>query len=156
MKTNNVTKAAIIAAMYIVLTYVTNIFGLANGAIQVRISEALTVLPYFTFAAVPGLFVGCLLSNIVTGCALIDVIFGSVATLIGALGTYALKKHKYAVPIPPIVSNTVIIPIVVMATSGTALNFWHVAFTIFIGEAVSCGILGAYLIKVLEKRKNIF
>ncbi len=156
MKTNNVTKAAIIAAMYIILTYVTNIFGLANGAIQVRISEALTVLPYFTFAAVPGLFVGCLLSNIVTGCALIDVIFGSVATLIGALGTYALKKHKYAAPVPPIVSNTVIIPIVIMVTSGTVLNFWYVAFTIFIGEAISCGLLGTYLIKMLEKRKNIF
>ena len=156
MKTNNVTKAAIIAAMYIILTYVTNIFGLANGAIQVRISEALTVLPYFTFAAVPGLFVGCLLSNIVTGCALIDVIFGSVATLIGALGTYALKKNKYAAPVPPIVSNTVIIPIVIMVTSGTALNFWYVAFTIFIGEAISCGLLGTYLIKMLEKRKNIF
>ena len=156
MKTKFITQAAIIAALYIVLTYITNLFGLANGAIQVRISEALTVLPYFTFSAVPGLFVGCLLSNIVTGCPVIDVVFGSVATLIGAVGTYALKKHKYFAPIPPVVANTVVIPIVLMATSGTEMNFWYFAFTIFIGEAISCGLLGMYLIKVLEKRKNIF
>ncbi len=156
MKTRFITHSAIVAAVYIVLTYITNAFGLANGAIQVRISEALTVLPYFTFSAVPGLFVGCMLSNIVTGCPVIDVVFGSLATLIGALGTYALKKHKYAAPIPPIIANTVIIPVVIMVTSGTKLNFWYVALTIFIGEAISCGLFGMYLIKVLEKRKNIF
>ena len=80
-------QAAMIAALYIVLTFIANAFGLANYAVQVRFSEALTVLPYFTPAAIPGLFIGCLLSNILTGCALPDIVFGSLATLLGALGT---------------------------------------------------------------------
>ena len=86
-------QAAMIAALYIVLTFIANALGLANYAIQVRFSEALTILPYFTPAAIPGLFVGCMLSNILTGCMPLDVLFGSLATLIGALGTYALRKH---------------------------------------------------------------
>ncbi|MCM1124540.1 MAG: QueT transporter family protein, partial [Eubacterium sp.] len=82
-------QAAMIAALYIVLTFIANAFGLANHAVQVRFSEALTVLPYFTPAAIPGLYIGCFLSNILTGCALPDILFGSLATLLGALGTYA-------------------------------------------------------------------
>ena len=88
-------QAAMIAALYIVLTFIANALGLANYAIQVRFSEALTILPYFTPAAIPGLFAGCLLSNILTGCMPLDVIFGSLATLVGAFGTYALRKHKW-------------------------------------------------------------
>ncbi|MCD7836029.1 MAG: QueT transporter family protein, partial [Lachnospiraceae bacterium] len=80
-------QAAMIAAIYVVLTFIANAFGLANYAVQVRFSEALTILPYFTPAAIPGLFIGCLLSNILTGCALPDIIFGSIATLIGAVLT---------------------------------------------------------------------
>ena len=98
MKKNNVlflTQAAMIAALYVVLTFLSNAFGLASGAIQIRISEALTLLPYFTPAAVPGLFVGCLLSNVLTGCALFDVLFGSLATLLGAIGTRILRKSKW-------------------------------------------------------------
>ena len=78
-----ITQAAVIAALYTVLTFIANALGLANQAIQVRISEALTILPVFTPAAIPGLFAGCLLSNVLTGCALLDVVFGSLATLIG-------------------------------------------------------------------------
>ena len=92
-------QAAMIAALYIVLTFIANAFGLANYAVQVRFSEALTVLPYFTPAAIPGLFIGCLLSNILTGCALPDIIFGSLATLLGALGTYALRRWKWCAPV---------------------------------------------------------
>ena len=84
-------QAAVIAALYVVLTYVFSAF--ASGVIQVRVSEALTVLPAFTPAAIPGLVIGCLLSNTLTGCVLLDIIFGSVATLIGALGSYALRPH---------------------------------------------------------------
>ena len=93
-------QAAMIAALYIVLTFIANALGLANYAIQVRFSEALTILPYFTPAAIPGLFAGCLLSNILTGCMPLDVIFGSLATLVGAFGTYALRKHKWLAPLP--------------------------------------------------------
>ena len=101
-----VVQAALIAAIYVVLTYFISAFNLASGAIQVRISEALTVLPYFTPAAIPGLAIGCFLSNLLTGCLPMDVLFGSLATLIGAIGSYLLRKNKWLVPIPPIVSNT--------------------------------------------------
>lgn len=83
------TYAAMIAALYVVLTMLANVFGLANGSIQLRFSEALTILPYFTPTAIPGLFVGCLISNVASGAALPDIIFGSMATLLGAIGTYA-------------------------------------------------------------------
>ena len=91
------TQAAMIAALYVVLTFIANAFGLASGVIQVRLSEALTVLPFFTPAAVPGLYVGCLLANLLTGGCLLDILVGSLATLIGALGTRALRKWKWLV-----------------------------------------------------------
>ena len=80
-------QAAMIAALYVVLTFIANELGLASQAVQLRFSEALTVLPYFTPAAIPGLFIGCLLSNVLTGLALPDIVFGSIATLIGAVFT---------------------------------------------------------------------
>jgi uncharacterized membrane protein len=96
-KQNQVTllvHAAMIAALYVVLTFIANALGLASSAVQIRFSEALTILPYFTPAAIPGLLTGCLLSNILTGCALPDIIFGSLATLIGAVFTRKLRKYK--------------------------------------------------------------
>ena len=87
-------QAAMIAALYVVLTFAANALGLANYVVQIRFSEALTILPFFTPAAIPGLFVGCMLSNILTGCMPLDIVFGSLATLIGAFGTYALRKNK--------------------------------------------------------------
>ena len=88
------TQAALIAAIYTVLTMIAAGFDLASGAIQVRFSEALTIMPFFTPAAIPGLTLGCLLSNILTGCVLPDVIFGTLATLLGALGSCALRKTR--------------------------------------------------------------
>ena len=87
-----ITMAGIIAAIYVVLTFVAQAFGLASGAIQFRLSEVLTILPMFTAAAIPGLTVGCVLANILTGCAIWDVVFGSFATLLGAIGTHLLRK----------------------------------------------------------------
>lgn len=157
MKNKNVLflcQAAIIAAIYIVLTFIANAFGLANYAIQVRFSEALTVLPFFTPAAIPGLFVGCLLSNILTGCALPDIIFGSLATLIGAVGTYFLrKKSKFLAPIPPILANAIIIPPLLKYAYGIEPLYFSF-ITVTIGEIISCGILGIILIKALEKRAS--
>ena len=98
LNTKQITYSAIIAALYIILTEISNLFGLASGAIQVRISEALTILPMFTPAAIPGLFVGCFISNVLCGNLFLDVIFGSIATLLGALGTYLcskLGKYEY-------------------------------------------------------------
>ena len=106
------TQAAMIAAIYVVLTFVANAFGLANYAVQVRFSEALTILPIFTPAGIPGLFIGCLISNILTGCAIPDIIFGSLATLIGAFGTRALKSNRFLAVLPPIAANAIIVPLI--------------------------------------------
>ncbi len=152
-----ITQAAVIAALYIVLTFIANALGLANQAVQVRISEALTILPVFTPAAIPGLFAGCLLSNVLTGCALLDVLFGSLATLIGAVGTYVLKKHKYAAPLPPILANTIIIPFVLKYVYELKDAIPFFMLTVGAGEIISCGILGVILLKAIEKnQKNIF
>ncbi|MBO6016307.1 MAG: QueT transporter family protein [Lachnospiraceae bacterium] len=153
-KTRFITQAALIAALYVVLTYVANLFGLASGAIQVRISEALTILPYFTPAAIPGLFVGCILSNTLTGCALWDIVFGSIATLLGALGTYALRKWKWLTPIPPILANTLIVPFVLAYVYGVEDSIPFLMLTVGIGEVISCYILGMILLFALSKYRN--
>lgn len=157
-------QASMIAALYIVLTFIANAFGLANYAVQVRFSEALTILPYFTPAAIPGLFIGCLLSNILTGCALPDIIFGSLATLLGALGTYALRKWKWCAPVCPIIANTIIVPLVLVYGYGLliegmsliqCLGFY--CLTVGAGEVISCGILGMILLTALQKyQRKIF
>ncbi len=164
MRNKNVThltQAALIAALYVVLTFIANAFGLANYSVQVRFSEALTILPYFTPAAIPGLFIGCLLSNILTGCALPDIIFGSLATLLGALGTYALRKWKWCAPVCPIIANTLIVPLVLIYGYGLLVEgmstlqcFGFYCLTVGAGEVISCGILGMILLFVLEKYRN--
>lgn len=159
-----ITQAAMIAAIYVVLTYFISAFNLASGAIQIRISEALTVLPYFTPAAVPGLFIGCLLSNILTGCLLPDIVFGSLATLLGALGSYALRNHKYLVTVPPVIANMVIVPFVLRYAYGLVFYFRGLdlsipfyMLTVGVGEVISCCILGEILIKALSPyRHDIF
>ena len=153
-KTKTLTTAALIAALYIVLTYVANLFGLASGAIQLRISEALTILPLFVPAAIPGLTLGCALANLLTGCALWDVVFGAIATLLGALGTrYISKKNKYIAPIWPILTNTLIVPFVLQYVYGAPDALWYLMLTVCIGEILSCGMLGILLAKGLEKSK---
>lgn len=151
-KVQGIALAAVIAAMYVLLTLVSSAFGLANGAIQIRLSEALTILPVFTPYAIPGVFIGCLLSNILTGCALWDIVLGSLATLIGAVGTYLLRKKGVLAVLPPIISNTVIVPLVLINFYSLEGTYLYFALTIFIGEAISCGILGYLLKKALEKR----
>ena len=152
-KTRNLTQAAMIAAMYVVLTYLANAMGLANGAIQVRFSEALCVLPYFTSSAVPGLFVGCVISNFLTGCALPDVIFGGAATLIGAVVTWKFRNNKWMAPVGPIISNAVIVPFVLLYAYGVK-PLWFSFVTVTIGEIISCGVLGMILLFALEKYKG--
>ena len=152
-KTKYLTQGALIAALYVVLTYITNLAGMASGAVQVRISEALCVLPAFTAPAVPGLFIGCLVANLLTGAALWDVVFGSVATLLGALGTRYFGKNKFLAPLFPIVSNTVIVPFVLKIAYGVSQGYLFLVLSIFIGEVISCGVLGILLYKALEKKR---
>ncbi|MCQ2549656.1 MAG: QueT transporter family protein [Lachnospiraceae bacterium] len=149
-----VTQAAVIAALYVVLTLLANAFGLANYAVQVRFSESLTILPFFIPAAIPGLVIGCFLSNILTGCMLLDIIFGTVATLLGALGTHALRKHKWLAPIPPIVANTIIVPFVLAYVYQFEGSIPYFMLTVGAGEVISCGILGMILLFALEKRRS--
>ena len=156
MKTNTqnqvmlLVHAAMIAALYVVLTFLANSLGLASSAIQIRFSEALTVLPYFTPAAIPGLFVGCLLSNILTGCALPDIVFGSLATLIGAIFTRKIRKYKWLATVPPILANAVIVPFVLLYAYGIR-PLWLSFVTVTIGEMISCGVLGMILLFSLQK-----
>ncbi len=142
-------QAAMIAAIYVVLTMV--FAPISYGEVQVRISEALTVLPFFTGAAIPGLFVGCLLANILGGCILPDIIFGSIATLIGAVFSYMLRKNRYLVPVPPIVSNTIIVPFVLRYGYGIELPIPMMMLTVGIGEVISCGVIGLLLLFALER-----
>lgn len=156
MKTKNVsflTQAAMIAAIYVVLTFV--FAPISFGEVQVRIAEVLTILPIFTPAAIPGLFIGCVIGNLMGGAVLVDIIFGSIATLIGAVGTYALRKHHSVIAVlPPIVSNICIVPFVLYYAYGVALPIPFLMLTVGIGEIVSCGILGTFLAGILSKYKG--
>lgn len=144
-----------IAALYVVLTLLANALGLANYAVQVRFSEALTVLPFFTPAAIPGLTAGCILSNLLTGCMPLDIVFGSLATLLGAVGTYLLRKHMWAAPLPPIAANTLIVPFILAYVYQFEGSIPYFMLTVGIGELISCGILGMILIGVLNKYRNV-
>lgn len=152
-KTRFLTQSALIAALYVALTYISAAMGLASGAIQIRISEALTILPMFSFAAVPGLFIGCLVANLLTGAAIWDIVFGSVATLLGALGTYYLGKNPYLAVTFPIAANTLIIPFVLKLAYGVGEGYSFLFLTIFAGELISCGVFGVILGKALNKTK---
>ena len=147
-------KAAIIAALYVILTYLSGLFGLSSGFIQLRISEMLTVLPAFTPAAIPGLFAGCLISNTLTGCNLIDIIFGSTATLLGALGTFFIgKKSKFIAPIPPVIANTIIVPFILHYAYG--INpLWLFFITVFAGEFLSAYVLGIPFFIFIKKNQK--
>ena len=165
-----IAQAAAIAAIYVVLTLLANALGLANYAIQVRFSEALTILPYFTPTAIPGLFVGCIISNILTGCHPLDTVFGSLATLAGAVVTYLIAHgfnkpgtkdffkagaiRKWLCPIPPIVANIIVVPQVIRYCYGSEDAIPFLMLTVGIGEVISCFILGMILLFALEPRKN--
>ncbi len=149
-----ITQAAVIAAIYVVLTAIAAGFDLASGMIQVRFSEALTVLPFFTPAAIPGLAIGCLIANIVTGCMLPDVIFGTLATLLGAIGSWYLRKNKILVTIPPVVSNAIIIPFVLTYAYKIPGGIPMQMLTVGAGEVLSCVIIGSILISALNPVKD--
>lgn len=153
MKTKNITLSAAIASLYVILTMLSHIFGLDSGVIQLRISEALCILPCFTPAAIGGLFVGCLLANILSGAVFWDVIFGSLATLLGALGTRLLAKNRFLAPIPPILANTFIIPFVLSRAYGISGSIWYFMLTVGIGEVISCGIFGGLLYCAIKKTR---
>ena len=144
-----ITQAALIAALYTVLTMLAAGFDLASGAVQVRFSEALTILPFFTPAAIPGLTIGCLLSNTLTGCALPDIIFGTLATFLGAVGSFALRKNRWLCALPPIISNMLIIPFILTYAYHIPGGVPLFMLTVGLGELISCMVLGQLLLQVL-------
>ena len=155
-----ITTAGIIAALYTVLTLLAVILGIGTfsfGPIQLRISEALTILPAFTPAAIPGLFLGCLISNIVGafgfGTGLLDIIFGSLATLLAAYLSYLLRNKKWLVPLPPVIINAVVVGFILNIT----LNFplAESMLSVGAGQVGACYVLGMILYYVLDKNRNI-
>ncbi len=142
-------QGALIAALYVVLCLIFE--PISFSAIQCRIAEALTILPCFTPAAIPGVAIGCLISNLIGGSSYLDIIFGSFATLLGALGTYTLRKKYYLAPLPPIFFNTLIIPFVLRFAYFDESPIYFLGITVFIGEIISCGILGLFLYFALRK-----
>ena len=153
-KTSLLTQSGAIAAVYVLLTMLAAAMDLASGEIQLRLSEALTILPVFTPAAVPGLFIGCLLSNLLAGGVIWDVIFGSLATLLGAVGTRLLRKNRWLACLPPIFSNMIIIPFVLTYAYGLPGGIPWFMVTVGIGEILSCGLLGQLLWKALDKHRE--
>ena len=153
-QTQFLTQAAMIAALYVVITWLFAAFSF--GEVQVRLSEALTILPLFTPAAVPGLFVGCIIGNILGGAVLPDIIFGSLATLIGAIFTSKLSNsNPFLGPIPPIVANTLIVPFVLKYAYSVPLPIPFMMLTVGIGEVISCGVLGMALYFALSRSQSV-
>ena len=151
-KTNvrGLVRAAIIAAIYALLTIA--LAPISSGLIQCRVSEAMSILPYFTFSAVPGLFVGCLLANLLTGAPFYDVIFGSFATLLAAYITYFMRKRapKYLAPLPSVVINALVVGALLVYVYDVGVNYWVAAGYVAIGQAIACFVIGLPLLSLLE------
>ena len=151
-----ITQGAAIAALYVVLTLI--FAPISFGPVQVRIAEALCILPMFTPAAIPGLFIGCFLANLIGGGIILDVIFGSLATLIGAVLGYMLRKNRWLVPVPAVLANTLIVPFVLKYGYGVAdIAIPILMIQIFIGEMAGCYILGElFATGLMKSGKTVF
>lgn len=149
----NIALSGIIAALYAVMAYFSSVFGIAYGPIQCRFSEALCVLPFLTPAAVPGLFLGCLVANLLSPYGALDILFGSLATLLAALWTRRVG-HKWLAPLPPVLCNALMVGAVVTVQQVPMELFWgtfaYNALTIGLGEALACYVLGGLLLKLLS------
>ncbi len=153
------TRGALVGALYVALTYLTSLIGLDKGVIQFRLSEALCVLPAFMPEAVPGLFIGCLLANLLTGCVFWDILFGSLATLIGAIGARLLsklpKKLAPLIPLPTVIANAAVVPPVLIFAYGVPDAYLFILLTVSIGEIACAFSLGLVLYYSL-KRNRLF
>ena len=152
-KTLFITEAAVIAAIYTVLVVI--FVPISFGPLQVRIAEALTILPFFTPAAIPGVTIGCFLSGLLTLADPLDIVFGSLATLIAATLSYLLRRNKYLVPIPPIVANAIVIPWILRYAYDLPDSIPFMMMTVGFGEVLSAGVMGLVLLLALEKVKHV-
>ena len=165
-----ITYAAIIAALYVVLTF--SFMFMSKDVLQLRVAEALTILPVFTSAAIPGLFVGCLISNIILGATVVDIMFGSLATLLAAILTYKLKNRKWLAPLPPVLVNAIIVGgyLEGLYSMGSAAHGFFQAISpvalpempliysmllVGVGQVGACYLIGMPLMFLLNKYKNV-
>lgn len=154
----DLTLAAAVAAIYAVMCYFGSIFGLTFGPVQIRFAEALTVLPFLFPGTAPGLMLGCLIANLLSPYGPVDIVFGTLATVIAALLTAKMPRW-YLAALPPVVVNLLILPPIWSWAEVGAVNsaFWAAcgfnAVTFVIGEAVACYVLGTILLKALPKIK---
>lgn len=154
--TRDLTLAAMVAALYAVMSYFGNIFGLTFGPIQFRFAEALTVLPFLFPATVPGLFVGCLITNLLSPYGPLDIVVGSAATLIAALWTSRVK-NRWMAPLPPVICNAVLVGFTIgWAEAGGFTAALPAAWvfnglTVGLGELGACYVLGMLLLYVLPR-----
>ena len=152
-----ITYGAMIAALYILFTWVSEIFGLAYLTPQIRLGEALCVLVWFTPAAVPGLFAGCFLANLTMGCVIWDVVLGSLTTLFAAVIARKIKC-RWLVPLPNVILNTAVIPFVILYfyMDGISLPLYGAtAISVLFGEVASAYVIGLLLLFSVD-RKGIF
>lgn len=151
MTVRDLARGAIIAAVYALLTIF--LAPISSGLIQCRVAEAMCVLPYFTVAAVPGLFIGCVLANLLTGAPVYDVVFGSLATLLAAFVTYLMRKRapKWLAPLPSVVINALVVGALLVYVYEVGVGFWAAAGYVAVGQAVACFALGLPLMKLLER-----
>ncbi len=151
------TLAAIVAALYIAMSYIAAAIGLASGPVQIRLSEMLCIMPVFFPEAIAGLTIGCMLSNMLVGCALFDVIFGTLATFVGAVGAYLLRRlpkgAMWLAALPNFAVNTAVVPIILMKVYGVETGYGLLALGVGIGEAVSCVLLGSMLYYSIKKAR---
>ena len=163
--TRQLAFAGAVAALYAVMSYFASFFGIAYGPIQCRFSEALCVLPFLFPAATPGLFVGCLVANLLSPYGALDIVFGSLATLLAALWTQRTRRRALA-PLPPVICNALIVGfLIAFEQAGTGVSslgtpkflaaFGYNALTIGLGEFLACYVLGGILLAVLPRIRSL-
>ena len=146
-------QAGVLAALYVILTHLSNLMGLASGVIQVRISEALCILTVFTPAAIPGMTIGCFLANLSMGNPWMDILLGTLASFLGALLGWALRRISvWLVAIPTVVANAAIVPFVLRYAYLFEDAWWYMVVTVGAGEIIAAYILGMILYFALRKR----
>jgi uncharacterized membrane protein len=155
-KVKHLVLSAFIGSAYAALTIM--LAPISYGQIQVRLSEALTLLPFFSKFSIPGLFIGCIIANLAGGYGLPDIIFGSLATLTAAILTYYIGKSnikykKYLAPLPPVAINAVVIGLILKYTLNLPLLI--TMFWVGLGEAVSCYLFGLILVSIVEKNARL-
>ena len=153
--TRRLCETALIAALYVVLTYLSAMIGMSSGVIQLRLSECLCVLAIFTPAAVPGIALGCFAANLLTQCAVLDIVFGTLASFVGMLGCRALKRFPYLAPAPYALANIIILPFILSYVYNAEESLPFLFLTVGIGEILSVFAVGIPLYLILKKHKNV-